>query len=242
MSGGDYVNYSLEEELNDIQTALAFLADQNAVNADRLALIGHSLGGYYALKTALRHESVKACIVMAMPFYADYLEAARGSLRYMAEVAGWDSGYVKLAMQSVIETFDMVKKSSLNWSLILGKRCYMKRTRENIYERPLETIKDVKIPVLLLHGNKDRVVAPERSKQLDDYLEAIGNDHHRLIYFGYLGHFFGEVVFDGKTKMRYAVDPHVLEAITLWLNDTLTKIEAEQKEAPLVEVTEDEHP
>ena len=56
---------------------------------------------------------------------------------------------------------------------------------------------------------------------IDKALEAAGNSQTTLLYFGYLGHFFGEIVNDGVKRMHYDVDAGVLEAIKDWLAKNL---------------------
>ncbi|MFC1577054.1 alpha/beta hydrolase family protein [Candidatus Omnitrophota bacterium] len=218
LSGGAFSTYSLEEELGDIEAAIEFLMKQERVDKDNIALLGHSMGGYYAVKLAQKFGGVKGCVVMAMPFYPDFVESLNDSLRYMAGIYSWDREYLKTAARSITETFEIVKNTGVNWSLILRKRCYLKRMREMINERPLEVIGRLSKPVLLLQGNEDTEVSPDRAKAMDNFLEESGNTDHRLIYFGYLGHYFGELVFDGDQDMRYKIDSNVLEAINGWLN------------------------
>ncbi|MFH1996068.1 MAG: alpha/beta fold hydrolase [Candidatus Omnitrophota bacterium] len=227
-SGGDLASYSLKDEISDIGSALGFLAEQPTVDKDNIALLGHSWGGYYALKAASEYKNVRGCMVLAMPFYDRYLEALRDEIRHTARSLRWNDSYTANAERSVDETYDIVRKSNVNWSILLRKKCFLGRMREEMNDKPPETIAASLFPILILQGNLDTAVPAERAKVFDAYLKNIGNDDRRLVYFAYLGHFFGKRTFGGRGGSRFNTDPHVLVTIGEWLRSNIRK-KAEEK-------------
>jgi predicted esterase len=81
----------------------------------------------------------------------------------------------------------------------------------------------VDVPVLILHGKENKIIPAKAASTLDKALEESGNANHKLIYYGYLGHFFGKMVNDGSHKMYYSVDENVLLTIKKWLDDNLSR-------------------
>jgi len=97
----------------------------------------------------------------------------------------------------------------------------LKGIREELAERPKDAISSVKSPVLVLQGKEDEEVPMEFASYFDKALEEAGNPNHALVYYGYLGRFFGNLVNDGIHKMHYEVDKEVLENIKNWLNKNI---------------------
>jgi len=241
-SEGELGAYSEQDELSDISTALEYLLTLDKVDANRVFLIGHSLGGYYALKIAALHKEIRGCVVMAMPFYPSHLEAALGSIAFKAQNLQWERSYTETCAKSIRETYAAVENSGKEWLTVLDKKCFAQRMREELNEKLLLTIAQVMTPVLLLHGNKDLVVDPERSKALNKLFDKTETLKHSLVYFGYLDHSFGIMSFDGKSRMRVVADSSVLGAISGWLADTCAALDAPQAGILRPEGTEDTSP
>lgn len=63
-SGGELSTFG-HDEVNDVKAALAFLQQQPAINPDKIAVYGHSLGGATAILAASELHELKAVIVMS---------------------------------------------------------------------------------------------------------------------------------------------------------------------------------
>ena len=79
--------------------------------------------------------------------------------------------------------------------------------------------------MLILHGKEDELVPAKAASTLDKALGDSGNKNHKLIYYGYLGHYFGKMVNDGSSRTYYAVDEDVLSAVKKWLDEAMPKID-----------------
>ncbi len=130
---------SMPRFAEDIAAGLAWLRTQPDIAADRLALLGHSVGAAAALLHASRHHDVRA--VVSLSAFAHPREVMR---RFMAEkrvpypVLGW---YVLRRVQRVIgASFDEIA--------------------------PLNTIVRVRCPTMLVHGSSDATVPADDAKRL----------------------------------------------------------------------------
>ena len=130
---------SMPRFAEDIAAGLAWLRLQPDIAADRLALLGHSVGAAAALLHASRHHDVRA--VVSLSAFAHPREVMR---RFMAEkrvpypVLGW---YVMRHVQRVIGvSFDDIA--------------------------PLATLTRVRCPILLVHGRADGTVPVDDAHRL----------------------------------------------------------------------------
>lgn len=130
---------SMPRFAEDIAAGLAWLRTQPGIAADRLALLGHSVGAAAALLHASRHHDVRA--VISLSAFVHPREVMR---RFMAEkrvpypVLGW---YVMRHVQRVIgASFDAIA--------------------------PINTIVGVRCPILLVHGRGDTTVPVGDAKRL----------------------------------------------------------------------------
>lgn len=130
---------SLPRFAEDIETGLDWLKQQPGVDSARLAVMGHSVGAGAALLCAARRADVRA--VVSLSAFAHPREVM---LRMMAEahipypVLGW---YVLRHVQRVIGArFDDFA--------------------------PLTSMRQIRCPVLLVHGTNDKVVPFEDARRL----------------------------------------------------------------------------
>ena len=130
---------SMPRFAEDIAAGLAWLKHQPNIAADRVALLGHSVGAAAALLHAARHHDVGA--VVSLSAFAHPAEVMR---RFMADkqipygLLGW---YVMRHVQRVIGvTFDEIA--------------------------PLGTLPAVRCPILLVHGLRDRTVPVDDAYRL----------------------------------------------------------------------------
>lgn len=130
---------SMPRFAEDIAAGLAWLRRQPGIDADRLALIGHSVGAAATLLHASEHRDVRA--VISLSSFAHPREVMR---RFMAgkrvpyPVLGW---YVMRHVQRVIGTgFDAIA--------------------------PQRTIALARCPVLLVHGLQDATVPFDDARRL----------------------------------------------------------------------------
>ena len=146
---------SMPRFAEDMAAGLAWLRLQPGIDAQRLSLVGHSVGAAAALLHASQHPDV--CAVVSISAFAHPREVMR---RFMAEkrvpypVLGW---YVLRHVQAVIGArFDDIA--------------------------PLHTLPRVRCPVLLVHGRGDHTVPFADAQRLQAVapqtrLLAVQGDH-----------------------------------------------------------------
>ena len=130
---------SMPRFAEDIAAGLAWLRTQPGIAADRLALLGHSVGAGACLLHASQHHDV--CAVVSLSAFAHPTEVMKRLLadnRVPYPVVGW---YVLRHVQRVIgTTFDAIA--------------------------PVHTIAQVRCPVLLVHGKHDATVPVSDAQRL----------------------------------------------------------------------------
>lgn len=225
-SGGTALSATSTERYEDSMAALECLLHRKEVDVNKVAVIGHGEGAFFASRLAADKRNIKALILMSpMISLGGETDISFDNLIETAKRSKWDDQYLKLAMKSRMETIETVRKSKGDWVSILRTRCFLKKLREDLQANPIDIIRKVEIPVLILHGKEDNLVPPKAASTLDKALEDSGNTGHKLIYYGYLGHYFGKIVADGVSRMSYSVDENVLTAVKEWLDETMPKID-----------------
>ena len=139
-SDGDISTMGLLE-VRDVQAAFDFLTEQPAVNPDRIAIYGHSMGGATAIMAFRRITQARVLIA----------ESAYSSLE--------DNLRLRIVQDLPIPAF-ILPQVIIQFCNIL--------TDENLFDvRPIDDIQHLDgRPVLLVHGTLDNVVPIENSEQL----------------------------------------------------------------------------
>lgn len=191
-STGDASSHTFNDELEDLGAAVSFLETQKDVDVGRISVITHSGGAYYALRLASDNPIIKTSILLAPSIDTncggDY---ALNNLKNLASKYAWSDDYLKLAVECAQKTEEKAKSARHSWTFVLGKICFVKNLKEKVDENPIDTVKNVKIPVLILQGKSDEDVA-DAGSLLDKALVETGNQNHVLRYYDYLGRFLGK--------------------------------------------------
>lgn len=216
-SSGKAFTGTQDDELADIAAAVNFLKSQKNVDAERVAVIAHSEGAFNALRLAAENNSIRSLILMA-PAAKAGLQDSEKMLREKAIREKWDPEYLKSVLMAAQETDELIKETRHDWRHLLGKRCYLKTMRVSDAADMRQTVAQVAVPVLIIHGKNDAEVPAEEGALLDKALSEYGKVKHSITYYSYLGHFFGKLTNDGTFKMHYEVDDEVLVNIRDWLD------------------------
>lgn len=225
LSGGDSRSTTDTDEYEDAASALDYLLSRKDIDPQRIAVIGHGKGSFFAAKLVSGRKDVRALVIMApLISLGGETDLNFDNLKEMATKLGWGDQYLKLVIKSRMETIDRVKKTKNNWVSLLRTRCFLKKLKEEIEEKPTDIIRKVEAPVLILYGKEDELIPAKAAAMLDKALEESGNKNHKLIYYSYLGHFFGTLTNDGVNKAHYEADKAVLDTLGKWLNDNVVEI------------------
>lgn len=217
-SGGDLAAHTDADIAEDIKASIKYLSEQKEVDPQKITLIGHEEGAVYVLKAAAGNSTVNRLILMAPKISLLQEDKDFSDLKNIAWTDKWSEEYLKLAMKCIGQTATKVISSGHDWSYILRKKVYLRNIREKLETKPLNLLKDIKVPVLILQGKEDEGSILKYAAVFDKTLSESSNPSHTLTYFSYLGHFFGKKVNDGTHRIHYKIDNGVLENIKNWMN------------------------
>lgn len=146
---------------DDIDDGMDWLTTQGIVDAKRVCIVGGSYGGYVALWGATRNPERYRCAV---------------------SLAGISDMKTQLDYQS---DFLVGTRWRKDWqSTVRGDKTF-----DLASISPINKVSDLKVPVMLVHGDADKRVPPKQTTLYDKALTAAGKPHETYIYPG-AGHGF----------------------------------------------------
>lgn len=170
-SEGEFSDITLEGEINDVEICLKFLQSNPYIDPSRIGLLGKSLGGVVSVLTASRTQNIKSIALWAPVFKAKPWQDVWDS--YQAEQP------LDLKQQEIIKDlpalFPNLEFLNQFFTLDLEK----------------ELIKLNSIPLLHIHGEKDRVVKIEHSKEYETVRNGL--DNSRFVYLAEGDHDFSNL-------------------------------------------------
>ncbi len=236
-SGGEFKIASLTDFVSDARAALAFLRDQPALDPSRIFVLGHSEGGIIAPILAADDPTIAGLILLAAPAHSlDYI--IRHQIEELNRAAGKSDEEVQSALKQEDQYLEFVRESHGQWSdytfeqLKAAMPWLTQETlpqltslplpwlREHFHHDPLETIKDVSCPVLIIQGEKDFQVPPGEADLLAGALRAAGNTDVTVDLFPDLNHLMRHHPEAPNLTYRHLdepVDQRVLDAIVGWI-------------------------
>lgn len=207
-STGTHRGSTSSDFADDIRAGLAYLRRRPEIDARRLVLLGHSEGGIIMPLVATREPGLRAMVLLAPPAHG-----GRSILEFqLANLARGDQRLTPAQRDSAIASIP-TRIDSLRDS-----DPWMKYFLE--YD-PIATLRQIKVPTLILMGGTDQQVTPDQAPKLVAALAAAGNPDVTARVFGQLNHLF---IYDPSGfPMGYAsltrrrVEPEVVGAIIDWL-------------------------
>jgi len=215
-----------EPSLRDLKAAVDFLSKEPSVDPDRIALIGHSLGGLWALMEAAENADIAAVCLLATPanpFGEVIVEQIEGFLTLQG--ANDTEIDVTVAQQRML--YAQLRAGLLN------PADYAEPNRSNLeFLKAIMDVagadyaKEIKCPALILQGYKDLLtVIPEEAELLRDAFVEGGNADVELVVFADLDHIFrptpGDPGIDLYYEDRGPVAAEVVETIVDWMKKNL---------------------
>jgi pimeloyl-ACP methyl ester carboxylesterase len=229
-SGGVHEEEGLWDRVDDAETALRFLAQHPAVDANRIFVLGHSEGAVIAPALYQRHP-VRGLILIsgAAESIREGVEWQREQLMKEIEEASGFKGFlfrflkVKNKIQKSNEEIER-KLQETNDVVIRykGKKLNAKWIREHYGYNALEEIKKVTCPVLAITGAKDVQVKPEHARILAEHAQGEGEWH----IIEDLTHVLRKdknppsmlnLLKDYRSQSQQPIDVELLSIVDLWL-------------------------
>lgn len=229
-SGGRAETTTIADAADDVRAIVAWLDKRGKeVDKRRIALVGHSEGAWIALLTAARDRRVAAVTLVAGAATTGselVLEQQRRLLeRGTSPEADQEA---KIALQKQINAAVL---ENAGWEGIdpeLRQAADSPWFRSFLAFDPARVMKDVRAPVLIVHGELDRQVLPYHAERLAELARARRRDvavelakvpgvNHLLVP-AQTGEVDEYAMLPGKS-----VAPAVTAAITSWMTKTLIK-------------------
>jgi uncharacterized protein len=250
-STGNYDGSTSEDFAADALAGVEYLKTRKEVNAEQIGLIGHSEGGLIAPMIAIKSNDVAFIVLMATPsvtgeaiVYAQEALISR-AMGVSEEQISYQLDLQKQVLSVIINEPDLEKAEKLLGEIVAKqlanlpkeeqqtsadtmeaqiKRCNSKWFRFFLTYDPTTSLKYLKIPILVIHGELDFQAPPKQNLPvIAKILEKAGNRNYRIIEFPKLNHFFqtcesGSILEYGKIEETIA--PVVLDTLSAWLLET----------------------
>ncbi len=154
-----------------VRAAVDYLLTRPEVDRERIALMGTSLGGYYAARAAAFEPRVKALIIHGVMF--DFWATQASTKPALGLLSRWKSPRGLRAVLKVAARFS----SELRWSVkagmwVLGAKDPVGLIREMQRYSLVDTAGLIRQPTLILHGAKDHFAPREQLDMLCAALKA----------------------------------------------------------------------
>lgn len=209
-----------DEVLNDVASAILLAKERGDVDASRIYVVGHSLGGMLCPKIALDHEEVVGIISLAGSprNLEDIIYDQAVYLAQIDETSSEDEKTLYLeSIQADVERVKNLTDQELS-EPILGCTGYYWKSLLEIDTKTIVT--ELKIPMLFLQGSADFQVFPNIDFAMwKELLE--GNENVSFIQYEGLNHLFMPTtgatdIEDYNTKAK--VSNQVIQDISDWIH------------------------
>jgi len=135
-----FEHQNIDTELEDLKRVLNYIEKLNGINKNKIGLIGHSRGGFVSVISASKDKRIK-CLVAWSPAV------------FMKKL--WGKKWVK-----------NIRKNGHVYDIYGFKLTKQLVNRDFEFDNIINQVKNVKAPLLILHGNKDRSVPLYHSREL----------------------------------------------------------------------------
>jgi len=220
--GGDFP----EPSLRDIKAAVAFLKDNPVVDPKRIALVGHSLGGLWALMEAADNPEIAAVCVMATPA-KPMSEVLVEQIEWFVKAQGGNDTDVATVVAQQRAIYELLRSGELDLSAMPSSVQYQYEYVKAIMDiAGADYAKEIKCPALILQGEKDLFTTiPQEAQLLKEAFTEGGNKEVKLITFANLDHMFRTTPEQPGPELYYEdrgpISPDVVKAIVDWMKATL---------------------
>lgn len=221
-STGDYDSATFDDLVNDIRALIAYLKSHPSIDPQRIVMLGHSEGAYFAPIIASEDPDLAGIVLLGAPsapldeIMVEQLEHQAG-LEFLSEAErSLIASYLPLTKQVIADAEAGKTESVLPYNL--------EWLRQHMAHDPLAVIKRVKQPVLIIHGENDVKVLPYHGERLQEALMEAGNHQVELHILPKTTHEFTLFPLDNPDydpTDPWKTPPELYEIIGSWLQATL---------------------
>lgn len=209
-SGGDASKATTADFAGDTKAQVAWLRTRKEIDANRIALVGHSEGGIIAPLVGAYDARLKAMVLMAGTAKSGdkvLIDQARYPIQSDASLSASDKAVRFAAADSAVRADSISPGAWYQWFY---------------HYDPLPMAARVKQPTLILQGALDRQVSAGQADTLGGAIRGNGNKDVTVRIFPGLNHLFLPSKKDGApseytTMKDVTVPANVIDAIASWL-------------------------
>lgn len=228
-SGGRSESATLQDYSDDVRAVVRWLRSRKDVDPDRIAVVGHSEGGWVALQAAAREDRIDAVVALATPATTGaelVLAQQQTALDRLKLEPGEREKRVELQKQ--IQNAVMTGKGWASIPEPLRRDADTPWFQSLLAFDPSKVVDDVRQPVLFVHGELDRQVPVAHVTTIADIAREGRSRAVEVVTVRGVNHLLvpavtGEVA-EYATLTDRNVSADVRTAVTTWLTKTFAAI------------------
>lgn len=229
-SEGVYEETGLFDLVDDAESALKFLKEQENIDKDRIILLGHSEG--CGIAPALNDRMPVNGIILLAGFRGSVLDASKHQQEQVIDelknMKGFKGAIFRLfnlsdkVSKQNEKVMDMIMKSTEPVIRIKGVKVNAKWLREHKNFNVDNSLRNITCPVLAVVGSKDVQVIPEQTRLMGEVVKGLF-EYHIIDSVNHILRKQSEplTVLNAmklyKTQLNKPIAPEVIESITNWL-------------------------
>lgn len=211
-------NTSYRDLINDSKAAFEFLLKRPGIDPHRVALAGHSEGALTALVIAAEEPRVAAIMVLAggsRNLERILIEQTINGLALKSPINPLDTTNYPTIVTQLEKVFASLKSKPQPADPANDPLAYF---RQHLEMDPLAFARRVKVPTLILNGERDDNVLPYHALELAQAMAGSGNKQVLLRIFPNLTHLFTPSTRDKAVTSTQAmeVSPEFLDLLQRW--------------------------
>ena len=220
--GGDFP----EPSLRDLRAAVTFLRSHPSVDPERIALVGHSLGGLWALMKAAEDPDIAAVCVMATPA-RPYSEVIIEQIEGIITLQGGNETDIAEVVAQQRAIYAQLRSGELDPATMPEPtRSQLEWLKAIMDIAGADYAREIKSPALILQGDKDLfTVIPEEAQLLKEAFIEGGNEEVELVVFADLDHVFRPTPGQPSLALYYedrgSIPQDVVGTIVSWMQAAL---------------------
>ena len=211
--------------IDDSKAAFEFLFNRPEIDRKKIALAGHSEGAETALTIAVEDQRVAAIMLLgstSRPMDRIVIEQTLNALALDSPVNPSDKTRYPAIVTQLEKAFRDARSEPKPTDSTTELRIYF---RQHLASDPLALARRVRVPTLILNGERDMLVLPYHALELAQAMADSGNKQVLLRIFPNLTHVFTPSQRDKTVTDAQAgeVSPDVLKLLQSWAANVLVR-------------------
>jgi uncharacterized protein len=233
-SGGSMTNATLLTLVEDARAAIRYLRSRPELDPARVALVGCGEGGTIAALTAGMDSGIAAVALLAAPGKPGSEILLEQHQHLLDSDPSLSAEEKKRLRESMLKAIDAVRMGRDVEDLpdVVRAQVAPAWVKAFLTYDPVAAFMQVSVPVLVLHGDKDRQIVSDNARLVQKALRDGGNRRVQAQVFPALNHIFVASQTGPVTEPRSfskTLDPSFLSVLSGWFRETIIKSPALQR-------------